>query len=156
MILNQVSFISIIMSQPSHSVNEVTSIYGADQAGGWCSSWVCEGRRSANNTLALGEWGWKNRTDTQYLLSTRHRRFIEHLLPARHSDSILPNLLIKSFYLLCGHTLAPVQTRKQGPWGLGKSLTCLTAEWQHWDSNPGMSRSRPLRFNHTFADIWLF
>lgn len=28
MILNQVSFISIIMSQPSHSVNEVTSIWG--------------------------------------------------------------------------------------------------------------------------------
>ena len=25
-----------------------------------------------------------------------------------------PHLLIKSFYLLCGHTLAPLQTRKQG------------------------------------------
>lgn len=50
MILNQVSFISIIMSQRSPSVNEVTSTYGAGQAGGECSSWVCEGRRSANNT----------------------------------------------------------------------------------------------------------
>lgn len=25
-----------------------------------------------------------------------------------------PHLLIKSFYFLCGHTLAPLQTRKQG------------------------------------------
>lgn len=29
-------------------------------------------------------------TDTQYLLSTCYRRFTEHLLSARHSESILP------------------------------------------------------------------